>query len=367
MVALAIAHQRLRQQRLAQNPLQTPEEIVAWMGAVQAQDYLGAKWSLGLRMEHATDDMIEQAFAEGRILRTHVMRPTWHFVTSADIRWMLELTAPRVNAVNAFRYRQLELDDALFRRSHAIIANSLQGGQMRTRAEIGAALTEAGIAAEGSRLSYIMMRAELDGIVCSGPRRGKQFTYALLDERSPYARRLPRDEALAELTRRYYTGHGPATVHDFVWWSGLTVGDAKAGLDMLASALIHEQIDGQIYYCSPSLPPTAEPSHTACLVPTYDEFLVGYAGFDMLRRGGRSANHHLVFESTIVIGGQVVGSWRRTFKKETVVIELAPFAPLTAADEQAVISAAQRYGDFVGMPMLWTIVPWSARSGMPQI
>ncbi len=356
MAPTAIALRRLYQQRLSQNPFATPDEVVAWLGAVQAQDYAGAKWALGLRMQHATDDMIEQAFADGTILRTHLLRPTWHFVTPADIRWILELTAPRVNAVNAYMYRQLELDDALFVRSNAVIARALEGGQQLTRAELGLALAEAGIVAEGMRLGYIVHRAELDAVVCSGPRRGKQFTYALLDERAPQARRLQRDEALAELTRRYYTGHGPATVRDFVWWSGLTVADAKAGLEMVASHLAHELIEGQTYWFSASMPPAAEPTEAAFLLPTYDEFLVGFASFGESRQGGRDAGKKVVFDSTLVIGGQVVGSWRRTFKKGAVVVEVAPFAPLSAAEGESVTAAARRYGAFLGMPVIGPII-----------
>jgi len=199
----ALALRRLQHQRLAQNPLATPAEIVTWLGAVQAQEYAGAKWALGLRLPNATDEVLERAFAEGTILRTHVLRPTWHFVTPADIRWLLDLSAPRVTAANAHMYRQLELDPALFARSHAVMAGALQGGRYLTRAEIGSALARSGIAADGLRLVYLLMRAELDAVVCSGPRRGNQVTYALLEERATPARRLPREEALAELTQRY--------------------------------------------------------------------------------------------------------------------------------------------------------------------
>lgn len=357
--AAARSLQRLEQQRLSSNPLVTPREIVAWLGAVQAQDYLGAKWALGLRMQNPTDNAIEQAFTDGTILRTHVMRPTWHFVTPADIRWMLQLTAPRINAKSARLYRELELDDTLFARSNAVIAEALQGGQQLTRAELGSALVEAGIFAEGMRLGCIVSRAELDAVVCSGPRRGKQFTYALLDDRAPHARILKRDEALAELIRRYFAGHGPATMHDFVWWSGMTVADARAGLEVAASHLTHEVIDGRTYWFSASMPPTSEPSQAAFLLPTYDEFLVGYASFDQSRRAGRDADE--VFNSMIVIGGRIAGSWRRTFKKGAAVVELAPFAPLTATEHEAVIAAAQRYGEFLEMPVVLVWVSLSLR------
>ena len=209
MTNLDIAHQRLHNQLIARRTFEKPGDVVQWLGAVQAQDYAAAKWAVGLRSQGATDDDIEQAFAGGAILRTHVMRPTWHFVAPADIRWMLTLTAPRVNAINAFYYRKLELDDSLFMRSNAALAKALQGGKQLTRPELVSVLQQAGIATHDLlRFTYIMLRAELDGIVCSGARRGKQFTYALLDERAPQARMLDHDEALAEFARRYFTGHG---------------------------------------------------------------------------------------------------------------------------------------------------------------
>jgi hypothetical protein len=355
MAPTEVALQRLAQQRLTQSPLATPAEVVSWLGAVQAQDYQGAKWALYLRMRDATGPAIERAVADGTILRTHVMRPTWHFVTPADIRWMQALTAPRVNAWGARMYRQYELDDALFARSNAAIAAALQGGQHLTRAELGSKLAEAGVAATGLRLGFIVMRAELDAVVCSGPRRGKQFTYALVDERAPNARRLDRDEALAELTRRYFMGHGPATVHDFAWWSGLTVADARAGIDRAGAELAHEVIDGRSYWFAASLPSAAEPSERAFLLPTYDELLVGYAGFDVTRRGARPPGEVGAYDGTLVLGGRVVGSWQHTVQKGTVAVAVTPFRPLTAAEREAVEAEAQWYGAFVGMPAVCTI------------
>src|SRR5438046_754748 len=208
MINLDIAHQRLHNQHITRRTLETPQALVEWLGAVQAQDYAAAKWALGLRLQGVMDEDIEQAFTNGAILRTHVMRPTWHFVSPADIRWLLALTAPRVHAANAHYNRKLELDDAVFKCTHTVLANALQGGKQLTRDELASALQQAGIAMEGEqRVTYIIMRAELDGIICSGARRGKQFTYALLAERAPQARSLDRDEALAELTMRYFTSH----------------------------------------------------------------------------------------------------------------------------------------------------------------
>ena len=342
-----IFRRRLHQQQLSQSSLEAPDQVVNWLGAVQAQDYLGAKWALGLRMQQATDSAVEEAFTQGSILRTHVMRPTWHFVTPADIRWLLALTAPRVNAASAYMYRRVELDEDLFGRSNEVLAKALQGGRHLTRSELGLALAEAGIAADGVRLSYIVLRAELDAVICSGPRRGKQFTYALLDERVPPSRTWVRDEALAELTRRYFTGHGPATERDFTWWSGLTVADARAGLDMSASHLTHDTIEGRTYWFAASMPTDVEPSREAYLLPAYDEFLVGFASFDQSRKAGQPGKN-LVFNSTILCGGQVIGSWKRTFAKEVVAIELSPFTPLSASEAEAVGEASRRYGAFVG-------------------
>ncbi len=349
-----IAVQRLYSQRLEGQKFQTPGEVVAWLGAVQAQEYALAKWALCLRMENATDDVIEQAFTDGAILRTHVMRPTWHFVTPADIRWILELTAPRVHAVNAYMYRQLELDEALLLRSNDVIARALEGGKHLTRAELGAALAEIGIdTASGMRLGYIVHYAELERIVCSGPRRGKQHTYALLDERAPQARRLARDEALAELTLRFFTSHGPATVQDFAWWSGLTVADVKAGLAMLTAQLHHEAIDGQTYWYSSSMPSVPETPLTAHLLPVYDEYGIAYknqsAALDPMYA---ELLNDRFFTSAFALNGEIIGMWRRTFSKQTVVIELAPFRPFSAAESDAFAAAARRFGDFLGMPVV---------------
>lgn len=349
MPLTSIGLRRLSQQRLAQQPFATPEEVVSWMGAVQSQEYLGAIWSLGMRVRDATDDTIERAFAEGRLLRTHVLRPTWHFVAPADIRWMLELTAPRIKSLMTYYDRQLALDGALYARSNDAIARALEGGKHLTRAELGSALAEAGIVAKGQRLGHIVSHAELDAVTCSGPRRGKQFTYALLAERAPQAKSLPREAALAELTRRYFTSHGPATDRDFSWWSGLTLADARSGIEMLGSRLSHEEIDGQSYWFSAEQPPVAEPAPGAFLLPTYDELLVGYSGFGAALTAGRGNGEWERFNATIIIGGQVVGNWRRTIAKGVAVVECVLFQPPTAPDREAIFAAAQRYGAFFGV------------------
>jgi hypothetical protein len=353
MLAPDIARHRLHNQQLERTGLHTPGEVVAWLGAVQSQDYAGAKWALGLRLHGVSDAGVEQAFVEGTILRTHVMRPTWHLVTPADIRWILALTAPRVNAANATMYRRFELDDGLFLRSNAALARALEGGRQLTRAELARVLGQAGIVAQGIRLGYILHRAELDGIVCSGPRRGKQFTYALLDERAPQARTLARDEALAELTTRFFTSHGPALLRDFAWWSGLTQADARAGLDMTRSNWVQEVVDGRTYWLPPSLPAAEDSSPTAYLLPPYDEYTIAYKDHSaILDPACLQQARTAVYGGMIVIDGQVVGNWKRIFSRGAVVIEPSPFAPLTPAQDQAFAAAARRYGEFLEMPVV---------------
>jgi hypothetical protein len=356
MIPPTIAQRRLRQQRLAHDPLATPQAVVAWLGAVQAQEYPGAAWSLAMRLRGATAMDIDRAFDAGEILRTHVMRPTWHFVAPADLRWLLDLTAPRILAGNAYRNRQLALDDATYVRTDALIAAALQGGRQLTRNELSAVLVAAGVDVTGQRMPYMLMHAELTGVISSGPRRGKQFTYALLEERVPPAPHQTREAALAELVRRYFTSRGPATVRDFVWWSGLTVADARAGLAQAGDHLAHEVIAGKEYYFSAARPRTTATAPTAYLLPTFDEFLVGYAAFDASRRGGGAGGQGtrapLTFQATVIYDGQVIGTWQRTLRKDAIVIEVAPFAPfapLIDDEVEAITAAAARYGAFHGL------------------
>jgi hypothetical protein len=352
MTSLDIMRQRLFNQHLAGVPFEKPEDVVRWLGAVQAQEYAGAKWAVAQRTKGIRDAAIDQAFAEGTILRTHVMRPTWHFVTPADIRWMLKLTAPRVNAVNAYYYRKFELDDAIFRRSNAVLAKALQGGKQLTRPELASLLQQAGIPPvidDRLRLSYIMMRAELDGLICSGALRGKQHTYALLEERIPQAKTLERDEALAELTKRYFMSHGPATLKDYLGWSGLTAVDAKAGLEMVKSQLAQEVVDDKTYWFAPNVPTTQEVSPIAHLLPAYDEYTIAYKDHSTILDPQHLQQVISDNGIVIVIDGHIVGTWKRIFKGGTVIITPSLFTPLGQAENHAVAEAAQRYGAFLDM------------------
>jgi hypothetical protein len=349
---LTIADHRLRNQRLIGPPFEKPEEVVRWLTAVQSQDYAGAKWAIAQRVREAADGDIDELFNDGKILRTHVMRPTWHFVMPTDIRWMLKLTAPRVNAASAYYYRKLELDDALFRRSNAAIAKSLRGGKQLTRDELLKVLNRAGIDANRLRLAYLIIRAELDAVICSGALRGKQFTYALLDERFPKCETLERDEALAELTRRYFTSHGPALLRDYAWWSGLTMADAKAGIEMVTPHLDHETVDGKTYWFG-NLGTTARTkAPTIHLLPNYDEYLIAYkdrgTSFDPSLQKYLRPNDDVINAHIIVLNGQVIGGWRRTIKKDQLTVNAKLLLNLSKTQKVALSLAAERYGQFLG-------------------
>jgi len=348
MTNLDIAHQRLYNQHIAMTNFEKPEDVVRWMGAVQAQDYLGALWAVGLRMRNAVAVDIERAMADGVIVRTHPMRGTWHFVTAEDIRWLLTLMAPGRIASNALWYHRLELDDATFAKSNAVFAQTLEGGKQLTRQELAAALGQAGISTEGLRLTFLLHRAELEGVIGSGARRGKQFTFALLDELVPVSKTLERDEALAELARRYFTSHGPATLQDFVWWSGLIAADARAGLEMVKSEFIQEVIDRRAYWLSPSTITAKVASPTAYLLPPFDEYTVAYKDRSAILDPLDTQQAKYALGPTIAVNGQIVGTWNRTFKKDAVAITTSPFTSLSEAENQAIAAAIERYSRFVG-------------------
>lgn len=353
MVNNEIGQRRLINQRISTSDFAAPEDVVGWLGAVQAQDYFGAKWALGLRMKSAVDNDIERAFTDGRILRTHLLRPTWHFVTPVDIRWMLALTAPRVRAACDYMFRKHGLDRDLFNRSNRVLEKVLQKEKEQTRDELGAALGEAGIeTSDGNRLSYLMMSAELDGLICSGPRRGKQFTYSLLAERAPHAVILKSEEALAELTRRFFISRGPATAQDYAKWSGLTLSDARLGIESVKSSLQSEVIDGQSYWSS-NESVQYKTVQTAHLLSVFDEYISGYKDHTIVcedETGAKLSAMGNGLTNVIVIDGQIIGSCRRTFKKHSMVIELNPIVRLTEDEIQAIIQAAQKCSNFFQLP-----------------
>lgn len=323
---------------------------MAWFGAVQAQEYPSAKWGIALRLPPgATDHTLDRAFDEGAILRTHVMRPTWHFVARADLRWMLQLTAPRVHRVISHYCRRLGLDSATRTRAASIFERALD--RPLTRTELAAHLERGGIAAKGIPLAMLTIHAELEGVICSGPRRERHMTYARVADRAPGSQPFDRDEALAELTKRYFQSHGPATIRDFVWWSGLTSADAKRGLEI--DRATPEEVDGRTYWTIDSgvrrRASAAEPA--IHLLPIYDEYLVAYRDRDAVPHGPgivRSAlGRAMRFQHALVIGGQVAGTWRIAQSADSVSLEVAAVRRVTRIEKTRLEQVVKRYGRFV--------------------
>lgn len=330
--------------------------------AVQSQDYAGAKWALGQRVAGVTDANIDKAFDAGDILRTHVLRPTWHFVAPEDLRWLLALTAPRVHQANGYQYRLLEIDDELVARAATVLRRVLGGGA-RTREELGQDLAAAGIDAAGLRLGYLIAHAELEAIVCSGPRKGRRQTYALLDERVPPSRPRSRDEALAELARRYVEGHGPAQALDLAWWSGLTVRDARTALAAASPPLLRDTVSGREFWFAPdavaaaaTVAPAAAPaaSPVVHLLPNYDELLIAFrdrtdAMDPQLPPPARVAAE--ILNHVIVRDGLGVGGWRRKDEGRVIRVEVNPLVALDEAERDALRGALDKLSAFLARPV----------------
>lgn len=358
MTTQDILKHRLHNQQLFNSSIKSPAELVKWFGAVQAQDYPAAKWALGLRLPDVSEAEITAAFNSGEILRTHVMRPTWHFVHPSDIAWLLELTAPRVLAIAAYYNRSLGLDKPILEKAVKILRKELQGKKYLTRAEIAPLFKQHGIDISDMRMGHILIYAELERVICSGPLKGKQFTYALLEERAPHAKLLDREEALAELTKRYFTSHGPATIKDFAWWSGLTIADVKRGLEANKSHLIQEKIEGKEYWFMSSSRPANDISQRGFLLPNYDEYTIAYqdrdAFLDASTNKGIDSRGNVIFNHSIVIRGKIVGGWRRTIKKDTAFLTGKFFGEVTPEEKQIFEKAATMYGEFVGLKIQYS-------------
>jgi hypothetical protein len=343
---------RLANQQIVRPRFTTPAEVVGWMAAMQAQDYNGALWAVALRLPEAGEADIEQAIAERTIVRTWPLRGTLHFVAAADVRWMLDLLAPSIIAGSLRRRQQLALDDAELARAQTVITEALADGETRTREELMARLEAGQIATGGQRGYHILWQLALAGLICFGPRQGKQQTFVLLDEWAPNAKRMDRDEALAALAARYFGSHGPATLQDLVWWSGLKTGDARRAIEAAASQLVQAELDGTRYWMAQEIPAWDESSPHAALLPAFDEYMLGYRGRDAVLDPQHAQKivpgSNGVFRPIFVVDGQIAGTWKSAPKKKTLTLTLSPFAPLSAAEERAVQAAAQPYGRYLG-------------------
>lgn len=340
---------RLRNQLLLQPPFDAPQQVVEWMGAVQAQDYRMAKWAVGCRTASTDATQIEAALNRGDILRTHLLRPTWHFVSSKDLRWMLSLTADRIRAANESfaRGTDAEFTPRLLSRSLELLQKTLEGNKHRTKEEIGEALNQRGIPLSQYALRHLLMRAETDGVVCSGADKKGTATYALLDERAPHGEEPSREEALARLARIYFRSHSPATLVDFTWWSGLTATEARRAVASIAEALSTEYFGDREFFVFRNAA-AAAPCDTTHLLPAYDQYLIGYKDrSDVLAKEhtAKAFNSYGIFQPVILCDGQIVGNWKRAAGRGNVTIQTTLWEDTAP---ESLDAAVARYRLFIG-------------------
>ncbi|HEX2740263.1 MAG TPA: winged helix DNA-binding domain-containing protein [Rubrobacter sp.] len=352
-------------QRIHGEKREKPEDVVRWLGAVQAQDYMQALWAIGLRSTSATVADVEQAILDGKIVRTWPMRGTLHFVPPEDAKWMLKLSASRMLAKDGRRLKQLGLDEEIMERCKEIFYEALKGNRRLSRQDMMGLLEDAGISTENQRGYHIMWYVSQGGLICLGPMRDKQQTFVLLDEWVPDSKSLSREESLTELASRYFASHGPATVHDLAWWAGLTVTDARAGLEAAKPGLLSETLDGKEYWMTDdSQADLAFDESNVSLLPGFDEYLLGYRD-----RSAVLAVEHAprvvpgrngVFRPIIVVGGLVIGTWKRRLKTNAIDMTLSLFTH-TDDSQKRVIEAARSYSEFLGLPLSSTRVEEGTR------
>jgi hypothetical protein len=337
-------------QQIVDPKFSAAKEIAFWMGALQAQDYQMSKWAFGSRLQNSTETDINKEIDSGGIIRTHLMRPTWHFVSSEDIRWILELTAPRIKSSMKTRDKQLELTESIYLKCNTIIERSLKKEMHLTREELISELRKAKIDVDNNRAAHILLRAELDGLVCSGKQKGQKPTYTILAEWAKENNKYYRDEALRELARRYFISHGPASIQDFTWWSGLTSTDSKLALELSKSSLISETIKDQTYWFADSFNNASIKSDEILFLPAFDEFMISYtdrsASLPLLNKNAISANG--IFYPIIVVKGKVTGLWKRNIKKDKANIEIRLFKPGRTSSEITYKKALTKYSNFIG-------------------
>jgi hypothetical protein len=351
MTAEDIIRHRLLHQQIAKTRLKTPQQVVAYMGAMQAQEYAMAKWAIALRLPEGsiTNAEVEKAFNSGKILRTHMMRPTWHFVAPKEIRWMLKITSPAVQKFNAYYYKKDSLDSKVFKRCNDIIAKALEGKNYQTREELREVLAQHKIEAAGTRLAGIMMNAELEGLVCSGPRKGKQFTYALIDERAPADNTdYTQEEGLYHLATKYFSTRGPASAQDFSWWSGLNAKDAKQAMDMLDKKFKRVTIDKKEYAFLPVKENDISNLHTTFLLPDYDEYGISYKDRSAYDGEKVARDRADVFSHMVVVDGKMAGTWTPNANNKATQVKAELFTKPDGATKKKLEEAVKRYEDFFG-------------------
>lgn len=351
MTEQEMLHARLGNQKLTGSEFTRPDELLGWLGGMQAQDYTSCKWAVGLRTPGITDTHVEQAIAERTIVRSWLMRGTLHLATAKDIRWMLDLLAPRLIKAGAGRHRQLELDEKTFSKSREILQHAMRNQNELSREELRVLLEKNGIRTTGQRLPHLLQRAALEKLICFGVRKNKEFTFVLMDDFVPLTNPKSTDEALAELAKRYFSSRGPATLEDFVWWSGLRIAEARTGLEAIKPEFQQQTINGRTYFFSQQPVTKATPKPATCLLPAFDEYVIAYRDRSALLDPAYSKqviSKNGIFYPIMLENGQVIGTWKRRFKIDRVVIEFNPFSQINQSTKNRFAALAEEFATFTG-------------------
>lgn len=346
MNASEIASLRLHNQQLIGSSLTTPREIVSWMGAVQAQDFNMAKWALGVRLPVLTDKLVEDALNKGELVRTHILRPTWHLVASEDIHWMLALSGPRLSSAAKSYNTMVGLTDLVREKAQDIIQQALEFGNYLTRPQLGEILKSKGLEVNLHQLNHIMFGAELNGIVCNGEIKSNKQTYCLLEEKVPKTETYDKEVALERLARKYFASHSPATLNDFVWWSGLGISDAKHAMGMIKADFVVETIDSQEYWISNSFAESKDMCQSLLLLPAWDEFVVSYKNRQHIildEHYSKVISKNGIFKPVVVKDGQIIGMWKRIKKKDKVSAEIKLFGEADKLTNDMLVKASDSF------------------------
>ena len=346
-----ISNIRLISQKIALPEFKTAKEIVSWMGAMQAQDYSMAKWAIGVRLSDSNDAKVESAINKGEILRTHVLRPTWHFISADDIYWMLDLSGIKIKSSFKTRDKELELTESVISKSQSIIEKLLSNVSGLTREEISEELTRAKIRTDANRLSHILVHAELVGLVCSGPLKEKKLTYSLLRNRVPVKKDISKDEALARLAAKYFRSRCPATLEDFIWWSNLSVTDARKAVESIKTNFFPETIGSSKYWLPDTISDKVIKKTTVYLLPAYDEFLIAYRDRSSSLspiNNKRTVSSNGIFYPLIVVNGKVAGLWKRITQKNKVIVSTDFFQPPDKVISNMIAEKLNVFGHFTG-------------------
>jgi hypothetical protein len=342
---------RLASQQISTRQSQRPGQVVEWLGGVQAQDYRWAKWSIGLRTDGCTDEEVERAIENRQIVRTWMFRGTLHFVSAGDLPWLTSLLAPGIIRRNARRYRELELDDAAFAKSQDVIRHALETHGPLTRSEIKAHFEQEGVLAEGQQVPYLLQRAALDGLICQGSPRGSEPTYVLVANWIGTQQTLGQAEALRLLAMRYFASHGPATQRDLAWWAGLTAREARSTIDS-GPEVSPIEVDG-VQYWAMGDPLPAKAMEIGCLLPPFDEYLLGYKERSLVLDTAHAKRVNAgggMPKPAVMVNGDIRGVWSYKTRKQEIAVSIQSFGDLGSRERDLIDRAVSQFGHFKSMP-----------------